>query len=54
MKKVLLQLTFDPEANQLLIGLEPNLSENTKEYIMATLELIGNKIMQDLSTIKSE
>lgn len=45
MKKVLLQLTLNTDVNTLELGLAEEIKNEDREYIMATLELLGNKIL---------
>ena len=45
MKKVLLQLTLTTDVNTLELGLAEEIKNEDREYIMATLELLGNKIL---------
>lgn len=45
MKKVLLQLTLNTDVNALELGLAEEIKNEDREYIMATLELLGNKIL---------
>lgn len=49
--KPLLQLILDTEKNELQVGMCDGLSEEDVEFIMATMEVLGNRILKSISKV---